>query len=48
MNTNATREWARTAVAQLLKRCTQRAARDLETQASELLLAASRLRKPQR
>lgn len=49
MDTNeTTREWARTAVARLLKRCTERAARDLETQAAELLLAASRLRKVRR
>lgn len=42
------REWARTAVAALLKRCTERAVRDLETQAGGLLLAAARLRKVRR
>lgn len=40
-----TERWARAAVAQLLKRCTERAARDMEAQAAGLLLTAARLRK---
>jgi hypothetical protein len=45
MDTNETREWARVAVARLLKQAAERAARDMETKAGTLLLAASRLRK---
>lgn len=41
-------EWARTAVARLVRRCTERAARDMEMQAAELLLAAAHLRNPWR
>lgn len=37
-------DWAQAAVALLLKRCSDRAAKDLEAQAARLLLAASRLR----
>ena len=42
-NTQTTK-WAHAAVARLMKRCTERAARELETKASELLLVAVRLR----
>ena len=46
-DTNTTKS-TRTALAALLKRCSERAARDMEAQAVELLQAATRLRNERR
>jgi hypothetical protein len=41
-------EWARAAVALVLKNCTERAARRMETKAHELRLSAARMREARR
>lgn len=45
MDTTKDAMWALQAVAQLVKRCTEAAVRELEREAGELVVAAARLRR---